>query len=62
MQVSYPYLQVGDEVLVSFAHGDFGQPYVLGGLWNGQHDLPPEVGQAGSGKKPRSAPGVAPVT
>lgn len=44
--------EVGDEVLVSFAHGDFGQPYVLGGLWNGQHDLPPEVSQAGSSEKP----------
>ncbi len=44
--------EVGDEVLVSFAHGDFGQPYVLGGLWNGQHDPPPEVGQAASGEKP----------
>lgn len=44
--------EVGDEVLVSFAHGDFGQPYILGGLWNGQHDLPPEVGKASTGEKP----------
>lgn len=43
---------VGDEVLVSFAHGDFGHPYILGGLWNGQHDLPPEVHQAATGEKP----------
>lgn len=28
-----------DEVLVSFAHGDLGHPYVLGGLFNGS-DLP----------------------
>jgi phage protein D/phage baseplate assembly protein gpV len=43
---------VGDEVLVAFAHGDFGQPFVLGGLWNGQHDVPPPVLQAPSGEKP----------
>ncbi|MEA2301832.1 MAG: hypothetical protein QOE44_2367 [Solirubrobacteraceae bacterium] len=28
--------QVGDEVLVAFAHGDVEQPYVLGGLWSMQ--------------------------
>ena len=32
--------QVDDEVLVAFAHGDVGEPYVLGGLWNGI-DKPP---------------------
>jgi len=32
--------EVGDEVLVGFEHGDVNQPYVLGGLWNGQ-DSPP---------------------
>lgn len=31
----------GDEVLVSFDKGDFSHPYVLGFLWNGQHQ-PPE--------------------
>ena len=31
--------EVGDEVLVAFAQGDLGHPYVLGGLYNGQ-DLP----------------------
>jgi len=44
--------EVGDEVLVTFAHGDFSQPYVLGGVWNGQHKLPPEVDGAGDGEKP----------
>jgi len=43
---------VGDEVLVAFNHGDFSQPYVLGGLWNGQHAIPPEAAGAGSGEKP----------
>ncbi|GAA0916599.1 VgrG-related protein [Nonomuraea longicatena] len=32
--------EVGDEVLVGFENGDFDQPYVLGGLFNGQ-DAPP---------------------
>lgn len=32
--------EVGDEVLVVFAHGDFNAPYVIGALWNGQ-DTPP---------------------
>lgn len=32
--------QVGDEVLVTFVQGDFSQPIVIGGLWNGQ-DTPP---------------------
>lgn len=27
--------EVGDEVLVAFAHGSFGHPYILGGLYNG---------------------------
>lgn len=34
--------EVQDEVLVAFEHGDFGRPYVVGGLWNGQ-DAPPET-------------------
>jgi uncharacterized protein involved in type VI secretion and phage assembly len=44
--------EVDDEVLVSFCHGDFSQPYVIGGVWNGQHDLPPDVSASGSGEKP----------
>lgn len=32
--------EVNDEVLVGFADGDLGTPYVLGGLWNGK-DAPP---------------------
>jgi len=31
---------VGDEVLVSFQHGDFRKPVVVGGLWNGKNRLP----------------------
>ncbi|KRA29546.1 MULTISPECIES: VgrG-related protein [unclassified Nocardioides] len=31
--------EVNDEVLISFAHGDLGHPYVLGGVFNGK-DLP----------------------
>jgi uncharacterized protein involved in type VI secretion and phage assembly len=34
---------VDDEVVVAFAHGDFSQPFVLGGLWNGKHKIPPET-------------------
>ncbi len=42
--------EVGDEVLVSFDHGDIEQPYVLGGLWNGK-DKPPETNQTGKNDK-----------
>lgn len=44
--------EVGDEVLVTFGHGDFSQPFILGGLWNGRHALPPEAAGAASGEKP----------
>lgn len=44
---------VGDEVLVLFEHGDINHPYVLGALWNGQHDIPPEASSAPSGDKPK---------
>ncbi|NKY40431.1 VgrG-related protein [Cellulomonas septica] len=38
--------EVGDEVLVAFAEGDLGQPYVLGGLYNGKDK--PDKDQVGS--------------
>ncbi|MEZ4707537.1 MAG: VgrG-related protein [Caldilineaceae bacterium] len=44
--------QVNDEVLVAFVHGDFSQPCVLGGVWNGQNAPPPESIGAASGEKP----------
>lgn len=44
--------EVDDEVLVTFGQGDFSQPFVIGGLWNGRHDLPPEASGASSGEKP----------
>ena len=34
--------EVDDEVLVAFDNGHFGQPYVVGRLWNGK-DKPPET-------------------
>jgi phage protein D/phage baseplate assembly protein gpV len=43
---------VGDEVLVAFEHGDFDRPVVLGGLWNGKKDLPPEAAQVSGNDKP----------
>jgi uncharacterized protein involved in type VI secretion and phage assembly len=45
--------EVGDEVLVAFAHGNFNQPYVLGGLWNGVDGLPPEASGAPFGEMPK---------
>lgn len=44
---------VNDEVLVSFINGQFDQPIVLGGLWNGLADPPPEVLDAPKGEKPK---------
>ena len=45
--------EVGDEVIVAFMHGDFSQPIVLGGAWNGKAELPPPTRNAGSGEKPQ---------
>lgn len=42
---------VDDEVLISFLHGDFGQPVVIGGLWNGKDALPPPVADARRSEK-----------
>lgn len=43
---------VDDEVLVVFANGDFNQPFVLGGLWNGQNKVMSEGTSAGQNEKP----------
>jgi uncharacterized protein involved in type VI secretion and phage assembly len=45
--------EVGDEVMVIFEHGDFNRPYVLGGLWNGQHAIPPPGAGAANNEKPK---------
>lgn len=38
--------EVGDEVLLSFEHGDINRPYYIGSLWNGK-DKPPETNSDG---------------
>jgi len=43
---------VDDEVLVAFEHGDFSRPFVLGGMWNGKHDLPSVVNEAAQNERP----------
>jgi phage protein D/phage baseplate assembly protein gpV len=48
----YAIPDVGDEVLVAFLHGYFSQPVILGGLWNGQNQLPPEAAGAADGEEP----------
>jgi uncharacterized protein involved in type VI secretion and phage assembly len=39
--------EVGDEVLLAFAHGDVRIPFVVGALWNGE-DAPPVTNDGGS--------------
>ncbi len=43
---------VDDEVLVAFEHGDFSRPFVLGGMWNGKHDVPSMVNGAAQNERP----------
>jgi uncharacterized protein involved in type VI secretion and phage assembly len=43
---------VDDEVLVAFEHGDFSRPFILGGMWNGQYQVPPTVAGAGQNERP----------
>lgn len=45
--------EVDDEVMVVFEQGDFNQPYVLGGVWNGKNKVPPPGAGAGSNEKPK---------
>ncbi|MGC9466970.1 MAG: VgrG-related protein [Anaerolineae bacterium] len=40
--------EVDDEVIVIFEQGDFRRPYILGGVWSGQHALPPGVPGSGN--------------
>lgn len=42
--------EVGDEVLVVFAHGDMRRPYVVGGLYNSQDLMPEPIGAVLGGK------------
>ncbi|NDJ16463.1 phage baseplate assembly protein V [Myxacorys almedinensis] len=39
-------LEVNDEVLVAFEHGNIDEPYILGALWNGK-DAPPDSNKQG---------------
>lgn len=46
--------EVGDEVVVSFEHGSISFPVVLGGLWNGNNQIPPEASGTRSGERPKA--------
>lgn len=48
----YAMPEVKDEVLVAFEQGDFSKPFILGGMWNGQHAVPPTVTGARRNEKP----------
>lgn len=50
---AYMIPDVDDEVIIGFEHGDINRPLILGGVWNGQHDLPPEAGTDGEQPKTR---------
>lgn len=43
---------IDDEVMIAFQHGDFDNPVVLGGMWNGKDALPTQVADAAEGEKP----------
>ena len=45
--------EVGDEVLVAFGNGEMGDPYVLGGLYNGKDTPEPDQVNANDGKVQR---------
>ncbi|WP_315098959.1 VgrG-related protein [uncultured Cellulomonas sp.] len=45
--------EVGDEVLVGFGNGELGQPYVLGGLFNGKDTPEPDQVNVNDGKVQR---------
>lgn len=45
--------EVGDEVLVAFGNGEMGQPYVLGGLYNGKDAPEPDQVNGTDGKVQR---------
>ena len=45
--------EVGDEVLVAFGNGDMGDPYVLGGLYNGKDTPEPDQVNANDGSVQR---------
>ncbi len=43
---------VGDEVIVAFEHGDFNEPYVLGGVWNGKNKITGSGASGSAGERP----------
>lgn len=45
--------EVNDEVMVAFVQGEFGQPIVMGSLWNGKSEIPEDGRSAAKGEKPK---------